>query len=287
MQVQPFLFLCFTQDLRPSVLAAVLRPRTDERGCTLQARTHLKYNYVPTAASRVGTIAMTIPAERRDSVTPEVQHHTVQTPHRCAPCLQLGTGARNTSCLSRPFLRSPPAPLTCRLSQPRTRATGVLGTPDRGVLGTRNRAAPWRAEPLAQPGSFETRHCSSTCPNSERKEKTTTREPQLPLLAAGSVHALQAQTSEFSRPGVLSRLSSPLGFAALSSPCHPHYCLELLGNTYSAKGSSCKSSNSQPASKGSRGVLSPLDIPCYQVTSGCRPWAGPRTVQGGDVRGAP
>lgn len=146
---------------------------------------------------------MTIPAERRDSVLPEVQHHTVQTPHRCAPRLRLGAGARNTGCLSPPFLRTPPAPLTLRPSQPRTRATGVLGTPDRGVLGTRNRAAPRRAEQPAQPGSFEARHCSSTCPNSGRKQKTTTREPQPPLLAAGSVHTLQAQTSEFSCPGVL------------------------------------------------------------------------------------
>lgn len=38
MQLQPFLILCLTQDLRPFVLAAVLRPRTNERGCILKDR---------------------------------------------------------------------------------------------------------------------------------------------------------------------------------------------------------------------------------------------------------
>lgn len=44
----------------------------------------------------------------------------------------------------------------------------------------------------------------------------TTQEPQLPFLATGSVHTLQAQTSDFFPHGAFSGLFSPLTFAASS-----------------------------------------------------------------------
>lgn len=49
-----------------------------------------------------------------------------------------------------------------------------------------------------------------------------TQKSQLPLLlglslSVGSIHAPQAQTSQFFTHGVLSELFSPLGFAASSS----------------------------------------------------------------------
>lgn len=43
-----------------------------------------------------------------------------------------------------------------------------------------------------------------------------------------------------------------------SSHCPPCYCLELLGNTYSAKGSSCKSFNSRPPASVERASRCPL-----------------------------
>lgn len=81
MQVQPFLLLCLTQDFKSFILAAVLRPRTGERGCTLKDRNSFPVELY----SQMGINGKT-PVERRDSVTAEVQHHIINYSLKCPAC---------------------------------------------------------------------------------------------------------------------------------------------------------------------------------------------------------
>lgn len=128
MQVQPFLLLCLTQDFKSFILAAVLRPRTGERGCTLRDRNSFPVELY----SQVGITGKTIPVERRDSVRAEVQHHVMNSSLLC-PAGMAGCWGRKHQLPVPAAPWQPPSAALSRLSQLRTQTRGVPGSPSRGV----------------------------------------------------------------------------------------------------------------------------------------------------------
>lgn len=137
--------------------------------------------------------------------------------------------------------------LTCRLSQSRTQAKGVPGSPDRGGGWHEKPSGPTEGRAArAAGGALRQTTAAALALMSEETENNHPRTTT-PSLSYWVCSRSASPNIQIFPPWVFIRTFLSSGFCSqflFHPPRHPRYCFELLGNTYSATGSSCKSFNS-------------------------------------------